>query len=411
MEESKEKNIPNTSENVRMQEADILQEPLAEYPNVDEAGIPADIKSLEVTMSESAPEIVIGNREESSIEHILNVSGKQSDGWDTIKVTDESVYKISQQVVEEKAIDDTNSNDINMEEAKISENMTAEAILRDKFKYYFDSNGVLKNTETNEGFKFVNQAHYEALGDVIQRYVQDQMCRQYGMKEKLIPKKKISGNGPRCNIFLSKNWFGDCKKALLLIQGAGAVRAGIWARSVCINESLKTGSIFPFLEYAEEENFEVIVFNPNYCYDPKTHEPIKTINSLESHGNYLWDNFISKCKATDLYIVAHSCGGLSTMCLVKNYWKEFKERVKGIAFTDAVHGYHGISQEQSKFLQRYAVDWVASRDPLETPQRSYGNNVVNVSSGHHKHEYTTGSAYPSIFEFFKVIKERNPYLS
>ena len=40
------------------------------------------------------------------------------------------------------------------------------------------------------------------------------------------------------------------RRALVLIQGAGAVRAGIWSRSVCVNDSLEKGSVLPFLVHA-----------------------------------------------------------------------------------------------------------------------------------------------------------------
>ena len=162
---------------------------------------------------------------------------------------------------------------------------TAEGILKREFGYYFDENLVLKNIETNENFKFVNQKHYEALGDLIQRYVQEKMVEKYEMIEEFIPKNQP---GPKCNIFISKNWFDEsCSKALILIQGAGAVRAGFWARSVCINDSLKTGSVFPFLDFAAVHNFKVIVLNPNFCYDPKTHKQIPENYSLEAHGDYV----------------------------------------------------------------------------------------------------------------------------
>eukprot|EP00478_Filoreta_tenera_P005355 GABV01006382.1.p1 GENE.GABV01006382.1~~GABV01006382.1.p1 ORF type:complete len:100 (-),score=11.16 GABV01006382.1:3-302(-) len=38
---------------------------------------------------------------------------------------------------------------------------------------------------------------------------------------------------------------------LLLIQGSDAVRAGQWARSVCLNDCLAAGSILPYLSRAE----------------------------------------------------------------------------------------------------------------------------------------------------------------
>ena len=99
------------------------------------------------------------------------------------------------------------------------------------------------------------------------------------------------------------------------------------------------------------------------------------------------------------------------MSLLNHFWEEFREKVKGIAFTDAVHGYYGITREKIGFLRRVAVDWVASSDPLDTPQKSYENGVVFVSSGHQKHEYTTGYACPSILKFLLQIKEKNPYLA
>ena len=42
------------------------------------------------------------------------------------------------------------------------------------------------------------------------------------------------------------------KRAVVLIQGTGEVRAGIWARSVCINENLEKGSMLPFIEKCKE---------------------------------------------------------------------------------------------------------------------------------------------------------------
>lgn len=49
----------------------------------------------------------------------------------------------------------------------------------------------------------------------------------------------------------------------LIIQGSGAVRAGMWARAVCINDSLEMGSILPYLVRAKKNGLGVIVFNPN----------------------------------------------------------------------------------------------------------------------------------------------------
>jgi hypothetical protein len=60
------------------------------------------------------------------------------------------------------------------------------------------------------------------------------------------------------------------KRALVLIQGTGAVRAGQWARSVCTNDNLTTGSMLRFCEIAQEKGIPVLVMNPNYSACPVT---------------------------------------------------------------------------------------------------------------------------------------------
>ena len=59
------------------------------------------------------------------------------------------------------------------------------------------------------------------------------------------------------------------KTALVLIQGTGAVRAGYWARSVCINANYELGSMLPQIDWAINFNdYGVLVMNPNLSQDP-----------------------------------------------------------------------------------------------------------------------------------------------
>jgi hypothetical protein len=68
-----------------------------------------------------------------------------------------------------------------------------------------------------------------------------------------------------------------------------------------------------------------------------------------------------------------------------------------------------MDQEKIQFFKRRAVDWVASGLPLD--QRvGRMDPIVFVSSGHQRHEYTTGSARKSIKKFLLRINEENPYL-
>lgn len=53
------------------------------------------------------------------------------------------------------------------------------------------------------------------------------------------------------------------KTAVVLIQGTGAVRSGIWTRSVCINDDMMRGSMLPQVEWAVMKGYAVFVMDPN----------------------------------------------------------------------------------------------------------------------------------------------------
>jgi hypothetical protein len=282
-----------------------------------------------------------------------------------------------------------------------------EEYLADHFRYRFNENLLLEHLDTREGFKFTTQAEYEKLGKVVKAVIQSKMENSYGLVRTFIP---LNREGPKSYIYSTPGVLNSPRpRLLLLIQGAGAVRPGIWARSVCINDSLNMGSMLPFLQFAQDENMEVLIFNPNKRRTRR--QPIPENQSLEAHSRYMWRTFISGKDFHEIYIVAHSCGGLSTLALIDNFWEEFKEKVVGIAFTDAVHGYFGMSKEKKEFLRLKAVDWVASKEPLDKFTRPEPDPIVFVSSGHKKHEYTTGSAQSSIMTYLREINtEGNKYL-
>ncbi len=50
---------------------------------------------------------------------------------------------------------------------------------------------------------------------------------------------------PQTYIFHSEDLFTNTDLLAVLIQGVGAVRPGQWARALCINDSLDTGSMLP----------------------------------------------------------------------------------------------------------------------------------------------------------------------
>jgi hypothetical protein len=192
------------------------------------------------------------------------------------------------------------------------------------------------------------------------------MKEQYSMKEMFIP----SNNSP-CNIFISQDWNTNKEKAIVVIQGAGKVRAGQFARSVCINDGLEEGTVFRVLEFAREEGYSVIVLNPNFVKDHLTNKPIKGMETPEKHCSLVWKNTIVKSPAKKLFILAHSCGGIRTLELLNKNFEDFKKRVKAIALTDSVHtSISSLSPQARSLLYSLSINWIRSSKPLDTPIRS-----------------------------------------
>merc|ERR1712029_734572 len=58
----------------------------------------------------------------------------------------------------------------------------------------------------------------------------------------------------KSRIYLSPQ-YNEKDTLLLLIPGSGAVRAGQWARSICINDNLAAGCMYPFISEAYKRNW------------------------------------------------------------------------------------------------------------------------------------------------------------
>jgi len=73
--------------------------------------------------------------------------------------------------------------------------------------------------------------------------IQEIMMTKYQMLKKTIPEepKNRTCGAP---IFMTED-IDTNPNMIVLIQGTGDVRAGIWARSVCMNDKISLGSIFP----------------------------------------------------------------------------------------------------------------------------------------------------------------------
>lgn len=204
------------------------------------------------------------------------------------------------------------------------------------------------NSITDKPFEFEissdaskNQAHYEALGDVITEHVY-QMLQDIGLHKIYVPSPESSDSS---FVFGTKPNFNDTKKLMFLIHGSGVVRAGQWSRSLIVNQSIDHGTQIPYIKRAIASGYDVLVTNTNHNYkfvDDKRIR-LKGNESPESHIITVWEELIAPVydSIESFAVVAHSYGGVVTVRMLDKYPDAFLEKCFGIAFTDSVH-YAGV---------------------------------------------------------------------
>ncbi|XP_072647567.1 cotranscriptional regulator ARB2A isoform X21 [Canis lupus baileyi] len=308
------------------------------------------------------------------------------------------------------------------------------------FEYAFNEKGQLRHIKTGEPFVFNyredlhrwNQKRYEALGEIITKYVYELLEKDCNLKKISIPVDATESE-PKSFIFMSEDALTNPQKLMVLIHGSGVVRAGQWARRLIINEDLDSGTQIPFIKRAMDEGYGVIVLNPNENYieveKPKIHvqsssdssdEPaekrerkdkvsketkkrrdfyekyrnpqrekemmqlyIRENGSPEEHAIYVWDHFIAQSAAENVFFVAHSYGGLAFVELMIQREADVKSKVTAVALTDSVHNvWH---QEAGKTIREWmrenCCNWVSSSEPLDTSVESMLPDCPRVSAG------------------------------
>ncbi|XP_049765066.1 FAM172 family protein homolog CG10038 [Schistocerca cancellata] len=293
------------------------------------------------------------------------------------------------------------------------------------FGYAFNKEGKLRKICSSTGqpgdepFQFsvsedhsFSQRHYEALGEVITDYVYGLLENDLNLHRLDVPQ---SGSGPKSFIFATEDALQNPDKLLLLIHGSGVVRAGQWARSLIINDSLQTGTQIPYIKKAIECGYGVIIFNTNDNTREIDGKEVKIKGSRDpkEHADYVWKHYVKESKAKHIAIVAHSYGGVVTVDLAINHFSDFQDRVFAIALTDSVHSFQ-VQKSSSKvvqYLQKVSRNWVAEDEPLDTPIPFHRPDIERISAGHPRHEMTSSSSIDSVFKFleerYRALKKKD----
>lgn len=302
------------------------------------------------------------------------------------------------------------------------------------FQYAFDAAKALRNVESGGPFQFVGERHYECLGDFVVAEVQKEMEERLGMVRYAMSESCAEEGS--LDVFVSREVLeggAPPRSLLVIVQGSGRVRPGVWARGPCVNESLHIGSMLPTIQRAHHAGMAVLVCNPNqrcaelaataackraglgweYFISPEppveydAGSDVVASESAESHVVDVWDRLVapwlSAQPAGQVAIIAHSAGGMAVMTLVRERGEALRQVLRCVAFTDAAHDVteERYGAEWSEFFKASSRDWVSSPDPLDQhiAFTAFDDVVPRVSAGTPQHERTSGCSEQSVWHF------------
>lgn len=283
--------------------------------------------------------------------------------------------------------------------------------LEDKINYKFDNSGVLLNKIDKSKVPRVSNEEFEKISEYVKNYILLELLTKCDLIPMYVPFNnkncyQIDNSLQQCLILATKDIEYN-SKCLILVQGAGNVRLGEWARSVCINEGLKLGSMIPFVETAKKNGCSVLILNPNekYGLDGKANT---IFTDMKKHCKYVYKNIIHENeKIKEIYFISHSLGGECTVEILKSFEDDLLNgRIKKIGFTDSLHGgaFLDLSKKGIELFRKISRNYVASTEKrgkfLENLTHFSGCDVY--SSGTNRHEYTTGVSFENVFEFLEM---------
>ncbi|PRP78506.1 hypothetical protein PROFUN_13524 [Planoprotostelium fungivorum] len=320
------------------------------------------------------------------------------------------------------------------------------------FNYAFNEHGELKNRTTGDGFQWITQRHYDVLADAVNVHVQRELQTKYKLTETWLPPSDSEAPDGhqdtygRLNIFTSKDFTTNEGGCLVIIQGLGPVRPGVWALAPIINNRMDEATMYSYINAAVERKWSVIILNPNsngyvsvseeerkrqdeereekeeesveyYLSSLKTHpnryrgteKNIPGHEDRQTHTLTVWKEMIStKCPAKNLYFTAFSAGGRCMMELLNCGDKRLFERARGLAQMDSCTPV-GHSKEAKEFIKKRAVHWVASDEAVNTVvQKADGKRYLceERSGGDSRHSWVPAACASHVFQFFDSIKEK-----
>lgn len=266
--------------------------------------------------------------------------------------------------------------------------------------YHFNAKGQLRTIKGDVPCDInpkLDPSKYSQLGEIVTEYVYDMLVNA-GLQRINIESAKSNISS---FVFSTKSSLQHTKKLLFLVNGSGHVRAGQWARSLTIFESLDHGTQMPYITRAMELGYDVVVANTNCNVSTRTGAVLQGYGA--EHLQMLYDKLLAPQLSSidSFYLVAHSAGGQQVLNLLKQNEAAFFAKCFGICFTDSPLQLSTMSKESREYLSKNSRNYVTSKKTLNTMVKSgKGTEVPEFSAGHNVHEHTSYCAKTSIFGFF-----------
>lgn len=284
-----------------------------------------------------------------------------------------------------------------------------------------------------DGFAWRGQEDYEAVGAAACAWAREQLVSQCGLE----PLEE--GLGPAC-AYATPGAREHAGPLVLLVCGSKpGGDAGVWGRSLLINEGTSQGAMFDYVARAKARGWAVVVAD------------VHADDAPHRHLVRLWDAHLERSAFSRLLVVGHSYGGPCSIGLLKAA-PAAAARLGALALTDGVawgpRGWGSIDQaaeavptqaeldaaseqtgaplgelekmrdqlarfqeaaagcfgpptvELATTLAERARNFVCSHLPVGTPlDVSDPRAIPTVASGTDQHPATTAAATGPLFEF------------
>ncbi|OZJ04379.1 hypothetical protein BZG36_03196 [Bifiguratus adelaidae] len=83
-----------------------------------------------------------------------------------------------------------------------------------------------------------------------------------------------------------------------------------------------------------------------------------------AHCRYIFDHFISKCNAKQIFFLVQSYASVCVLSLMEQHFPFFQDRVKGIVVAQTVHNIDTIHEPDHKtWIRKRCLNWSSDHEP------------------------------------------------